>query len=179
MPARPRQQRGAITATGRPAFTRLVASSLGALALCSAGCDRDVPPAPARPAFRRPDAPGEPLHVRVTGHDFGWRIRYPGLDGALDTPDDITARRNLLLPAATDIVLELTSDDYVYSLYLPAFELVEMAFPGQPFLMEFSTAEPGISRLMGAQNCGYAHQDLLGKLEVVTPAEFGAVYSAP
>ena len=39
--------------------------------------------------------------------------------------------------------MELCSDDFVYTLYLPDYELVEMAFPGRPYLMTFNTGSAG------------------------------------
>jgi cytochrome c oxidase subunit 2 len=109
------------------------------------------------------------VRVRITGRDFRWHIRYPGPDGVLDTADDRLDQRNLHVPASTDVELELCSDDFVYSLYLPDYELVEMAFPGRPLVMEFRTDSPGRSRLMGSQMCGFAHEELLGKLVVDPP----------
>ena len=32
------------------------------------------------------DADG-PIEVRVTGHEFFWKFRFPGADGQFDTPD--------------------------------------------------------------------------------------------
>jgi cytochrome c oxidase subunit 2 len=140
--------------------------------VAASGCRRDelpgASPAPPGPAA----ASSEPLRVRVTGHDFTWQLRYPGPDRSLDTPDDFLTQRHLHLPMETDIELELRSDDFVYSLYLPDYELVEMAFPGRPFLLEFSTGSVGTSRLLGSQMCGYTHDELLGDIVVSGPADY-------
>ena len=136
-----------------------------------AGCDREAPtvtssdpPAPPRRS--------EPLRVRVTGRDFKWHLRYPGPDRRLDTVDDIFAQRHLHLPMDTDIEIELLSDDFVYSLYLPDYELVEMAFPGRPYVVELTTWSDGMSRLLGSQMCGFTHEQLLGDVVVQKPADF-------
>ncbi|TDJ54837.1 MAG: hypothetical protein E2O40_06745 [Planctomycetota bacterium] len=136
-----------------------------------AGCDHDAPNAAL------PDPPiqiprSEPLRVRVTGRDFKWHLRYPGPDRRLDTADDVFAQRHLHLPMNADIELELRSADFVYSLYLPDYELVEMAFPGRPYVVEFTTWSEGTSRLLGSQMCGFTHEQLLGDLVVQTPADF-------
>lgn len=142
-------------------------------------CDSDAPPssssgAPSPDSSAVEELPRESLAVRITGNDFRWYIQYPGPDGQLDTADDHHTKRHLRLPMQTEIELELCSDDYVYSLYLPAFDLVEMAFPGEPFLLKFRTDSAETSRLMGAQMCGYAHDELLGDLIVVDREEFRA-----
>ena len=145
--------------------------ALGLLCV-TVGCDQ-AEPSVAGPALpSQPQTPNEPLRVRVTGHDFRWHLRYPGPDRELDTNDDILARRHLHLPMHTPVELELRSDDYVYSLYLPEYELVEMAFPGRPFVVEISTDSAGTSRLLGSQMCGFTHPELLGDLVVQSREDF-------
>ena len=136
------------------------------------GCGRDKLPAVTPDTPAPPEVSGEPLRVRVTGHEFRWRLRYPGPDRSLDTPDDFLTQRHLHLPMETDIQMELCSDDFVYSLYLPDYELVEMAFPGRPYLMQISTGSAGTSGFLGSQMCGFTHEDLLGELVVMNPTDF-------
>ncbi len=139
------------------------------LLFVAAGCRRTDPPVVSDET--RPPV-SAPLRVRLTGSDFRWHIRYPGPDHRLDTPDDLLAQRHLHLPTDRDIQLELRSDDFVYSLYLPDYELVEMAVPGRPFLVEFRTDAAGTSRLLGTQMCGFTHKELLGDLVVLSPTDF-------
>ena len=145
---------------------------LGLILATATGCGRDEQPAVSPDTPASPQASSEPLRVRVTGHDFSWRLRYPGPDRNFDTPDDFLAQRHLHLPMETDIQLELRSDDFVYSLYLPDYELVEMAFPGRPYLVEFRTDAAGTSRLLGTQMCGFTHEELLGDLVVLSATDF-------
>ncbi len=108
----------------------------------------------------------------MTGHNFTWQLRYPGPDRVFDTDDDVLAQQHLHLPAETEVELDLRSDDFVYSLYLPEYELVEMAFPGRPFIVEIATYSAGKSKLRGSQMCGFTHKELLGDLVVQTPQDF-------
>ncbi len=144
------------------------------ISLCvAAGCGD--PPAPPITPLETPSdaqAPNEPLRIRVTAQDFQWHLLYPGADGRLDTPDDFLTRRHLHLPTDTEIQIELCSDDFVYTLYLPDYELVEMAFPGRPYLMQISTGSAGTSGFLGSQMCGFTHEDLLGELVVMNPTDF-------
>jgi len=136
-----------------------------------AGCDRGATnvASPANPTRPRQ---GEPLRVRMTGRDFKWHLRYPGPDRQLDTADDVLAQRHLHVPTDTAVEIELRSDDFVYSLYLPDYELVEMAFPGRPYVVEITTYAAGTSKLLGSQMCGFTHEQLLGELIVQTPRDF-------
>ncbi len=108
----------------------------------------------------------------MTGHDFTWQLRYPGPDREFDTDDDVLAQQHLHLPAGTAVELDLRSDDFVYSLYLPEYELIEMAFPGRPLIVEITTYSAGTSKLRGSQMCGFTHKALLGDVVVQTPEDF-------
>ena len=140
-----------------------------------AGCDQRAAPVASPDQTRRSslrELNRATLRVRVTGRDFKWHLRYPGPDRELDTDDDVLAQRHLHLPSETDVELELRSDDFVYSLYLPDYELVEMAFPGRPFVVEIATYAAGKSRMLGSQMCGFTHEELLGDLVVQSPEDF-------
>lgn len=141
------------------------------LCLAAAGCGRDAPAAPTVVAAGQA-TPRETIRVRITGGDYRWHIRYAGPDGLIETQDDVLTERHLHLPAYTDVRLELRSDDYVYSIYLPDYELVEMAFPGRPYDLELPTGPAGTTRLLGTQMCGFAHEELLGDLVVHERPEF-------
>jgi cytochrome c oxidase subunit 2 len=155
-----------------PILSKLL-RSLCLFLLVAAGCSQEVHPVVNQPELQPSQKEKKtPLHVRMTGDDFHWKICYPGPDGMLDTADDVLTERHLHLPTNTDIKLELCSNDYVYSLFLPEYDLLEIAFPGRPYLMEFRTESSGTSRLLGAQMCGYTHQFLLGNLVALVPADF-------
>lgn len=104
--------------------------------------------------------------VGLTGHDFTWHVCYPGPDGELGTEDDIRARRDVHLPENTKVRLRLTSDDYLYTLSLPHWNLKEIAVPDLVFQLEFQTDRFGRFDIRGDQMCGYAHADLLSQLVV-------------
>jgi cytochrome c oxidase subunit 2 len=140
--------------------------ALAALCLASA-CGRrgaDEPP----PVLRIPS----PLEIEITGHDFGWKIRYPGADGRLGTADDVFGQRHLHLPQGTETRLHLRSRDYVYTLALPHLGLKEIAVPDLEFSLSFSAGERGTYELRGDQLCGYAHHDLIGTVIVESPSVY-------
>lgn len=110
--------------------------------------------------------------MRVVADEFQWHLRYSGLDGKLDTPDDVLTLRHLHLPADTEISIDLQSKDYVYSFYLPHITLMEVAVPDRPFNLEFETSAPGTFKLLGSQMCGFAHPNLLGDVVIHPPADF-------
>jgi cytochrome c oxidase subunit 2 len=146
--------------------------------LCvQAGCDRAPITPQQTPSYAQ--EPNEPLRVRVTAQNFQWHLRYPGPDRRLDTPDDILAEHHLHVPTDTEIQVELCSGDFVYTLYLPDYELVEMAFPGRPYLMKFNTGSAGTSEFLGSQMCGFTHKDLLADLVVLDADDFQRWLESP
>ena len=119
-----------------------------------------------------------PLKLRVTGQEYTWAIRYAGVDGRLDTSDDVVRGPDLRLPARRGVALELVSADYVYAFSLPELDVSDLAVPDKPFVLTFETESPGTSRLMGSQMCGFAHPGLMADLIVVPQAEFDAWMAA-
>ena len=112
------------------------------------------------------------LRVRVTGHDFQWRIQYVGNDGQLGTQDDLTSAQHLHLPVDANVELDLRSEDYAYTLFLPHWDLMETAIPADPYPLRFETDDQGTYELLGSQMCGYTHPLLLGNVIVHTRDEF-------
>ncbi len=139
------------------------------LALCACEAPDE---APARPP--PDDTPIPALTVEVTGRDYGWIVRYPGPDGVLGTPDDVTDRRDLHLPKGARVTVRLSSEDYVYSFAVPRFRVRKMAVPDVPFEARFVANAEGTFDLLGDPMCGYSHDDLRGKVVVVPPAGFRA-----
>jgi len=124
---------------------------------CDAGRDEALPTA---------------ITVRVTGEDFRWRIRYPGADGLLDTPDDIEGEGDVHLPADTVVTLELRSTDYIYGFRIPDFGVNEMAIPELQHSAGLFARSAGAHELRGDQMCGFRHQDLLRRVIIHPPRDY-------
>lgn len=130
----------------------------GLLALASA-CDHPTPDV-------------APLPIRIVGEEFEWHVRYPGPDGALDTPDDVLGLRDLHIPANSPIEIELDSRDYIYHFQIPELGVNEMAVPNLEFRARLEASQTGSVPLLGDQMCGYAHDSLLGQVVVHTSSGF-------
>jgi heme/copper-type cytochrome/quinol oxidase subunit 2 len=112
---------------------------------------------------------GEPYEIEVTVSKDCWRVRYPGVDGHIETEADPLVVRSIHVPLGAKIVFVLKSIDYVYTFSLPHYGLKEIAVPSLEFKMELRPAEAGKFALVGKQLCGDPH-DLQGHL-VVEPAD--------
>lgn len=106
------------------------------------------------------------ITIEVTGSEFNWYFRYPGVDGVLGTEDDRYSVQDLYLPDNARIRLNLKSSDYVYNLAIPVLGEKEIAVPDLDFKMEFNTFGQDTWTLLGDQFCGYSHETLIGKVHV-------------
>jgi hypothetical protein len=121
---------------------------------------------PSRADASLPATTEAPLFVRARGSNFNWYFSYAGDDGILNTDDDIRTRRHLFLPTGRPVRIQLESDDYLYSLKLPAQGANEIAVPGLVHYCTVRETKAGSYPLNGDQFCGYAHPDLVGRVIV-------------
>lgn len=105
------------------------------------------------------EAPKDSVVVEITGHQFGWEIRYPGPDKILGKKDykltkganslgidftdaasldDIHVAQNMHLPVGKPVKLVINAQDVIHDVGLPHFRLKMDAVPGIPTTMWFT-----------------------------------------
>ena len=107
------------------------------------------------------EAPKDAVLVEITGHQFGWEMRYPGADGILgkknyklyNTPngntlgvdfndpeshDDIHVSSEMHLPVNRPVKLLINSQDVIHDVGLSHFRMKMDAVPGIPTTMWFT-----------------------------------------
>lgn len=119
-------------------------------------------------AEERPGA----LRVEVDAHQWSWVFRQPGPDGRFGTEDDVVTVDDLRVPVGVPVVLELTSNDVIHSLYLPNFRVKADAIPGLVNRLTFEAARPGEFEFGCAQHCGPNHYKMRGVLTAYRPAAY-------
>ncbi|MFT5165022.1 MAG: cytochrome c oxidase subunit 2 [Saprospiraceae bacterium] len=113
-----------------------------------------------------------PMTIEVTADEYKWTFVYPGEDGQLNTADDIATEQEFRLPAHSEIILLLKSNDYLYTFSLSDFSAKEMVVPGLIRRLEFKTNHNGNYELKGDQMCGFTHESLFGNLKVQSVSHF-------
>lgn len=121
--------------------------------------------------MRRPDMP---ITVEVVARQFEWRLRYPGKDDLLGTPDDIHLVNDLVLPVDEDILVQLKSMDVLHSFFLPNLRIKQDAVPGMKIPVWFKSKETGNTDIVCAELCGWGHYKMKGRITFVTRTEFEA-----
>ncbi len=84
--------------------------------------------------------------VEVTARRWEWRIRYPGKDGILGTPDDLFTVNDLHVPANKDTVVLLKSNDILHSFFLPNMRVKQDAVPGMQIPVWFKPIKEPFER---------------------------------
>jgi cytochrome c oxidase subunit 2 len=112
--------------------------------------------------------------LEVTGRQFEWRLRYPGLkaEGRLGDEDDIFVVNDLHLPVNEEILLDLKSADVLHSFFLPNVRVKQDAVPGMKIPVWFRCNEVGTYDLVCAELCGWGHYKMKGRLTVESREEF-------
>ena len=66
----------------------------------------------------------------------------------------------------------MTSEDVIHSMYLPALRLKQDVLPGRYTYLWFTADKPGIYHLECAEFCGTGHSRMVGRLVLMTPADY-------
>ena len=127
------------------------------------------------PSARAPDSQlQQPSSTRPTvfearGRDFKWQFLTPGPDGEIASGDEVSLGNELIVPAATDVVLVLTSEDYVYTLNVPDGR-IEIAVPDMVHVVQFKSPAEGTHEFRTDPLCGlrYFHDDVLGTMRIAS-----------
>jgi cytochrome c oxidase subunit 2 len=142
-----------------------------------------------------PAGPGS-VPVEVTGMQFAWYFRYPGMDGkfgatspklidpssgneaavGLDTSDpaakDDIVTGTMFLPVNREVDLRLRAVDVIHSFFVPSMRFKQDAVPGLEIHMHFTPIEVGDYEIACAELCGLGHYKMHGMVKVVSQEDF-------
>lgn len=133
--------------------------------------------------------------VEVTGQQFAWNIRYPGVDNTfgrtdpalindaqanylgLDpkdkaSQDDVMAQNIMAVPVNRPIRVILRSKDVTHSFHVPQLRVKQDAVPGMGIRVHFTALRTGEYEIACAELCGMQHYKMRGRLLVMEDADF-------
>jgi cytochrome c oxidase subunit 2 len=109
--------------------------------------------------------------IQIDAVQWHWDVTYPGAAKVEDAGE-------LVLPLDQRVRIEMTSQDVIHSLWLPALRMKQDAVPGRVTTMEFTatkegafTDDPGV-RVQCAELCGTGHPRMRMAVRIVEPSEF-------
>jgi cytochrome c oxidase subunit 2 len=107
--------------------------------------------------------PQNGYEINTTGLKWSWSFTYPN---GLTTGE-------LHIPKGENVILNLTSDDVIHSVYIPAFRAKKDAVPGRFHKMWFNATKAGTYDLFCTEYCGTSHYNMKTKVTVhETRADF-------
>jgi cytochrome c oxidase subunit 2 len=107
--------------------------------------------------------PSDALDVYVVGRQWMWKLQHA--EGASEINE-------LHVPLGRPIRLTMTSQDVIHSFYVPAFRVKQDVLPGRYTTIWFEPAKLGEYHLFCAEYCGTKHSGMVGRVVVLTPADY-------
>lgn len=107
------------------------------------------------------------LHIRVSGEQWWWRVRYLRPPGP-----PVELANEIHLPVGETVRFELDSPDVVHSFWIPALAGKMDMIPGRVTRLELQPTRAGRFRGVCAEYCGTSHAFMTFEVVVEPRAEF-------
>lgn len=111
-------------------------------------------------------APEGALRVRVTAHQYWWRVTYEGPSGAVELANEIH------LPVGRPVEFQLESTDVIHAFWIPSLGGKVDMIPGRRTRLLLEPTRVGTYRGVCAEYCGTSHAQMGFGVVVETEAEF-------
>jgi len=107
--------------------------------------------------------PTDAMIVNVVGKQWMWKIQH--LEGNREINE-------LHVPVGRNVKLILASQDVIHSFFMPAFRVKQDVVPGWYRTIWFNADKTGVFHLFCAEMCGAHHSAMVGKIVVMTQADY-------
>ena len=107
--------------------------------------------------------PANSLEIAVVAKQWMWKVQHPEGQREID---------ELHIPLGRPVKLVLTSQDVIHDFSVPAFRVKRDVVPGRYTTVWFEANKPGEYHLFCAQYCGTQHSGMIGRIVVMTQAEY-------
>jgi cytochrome c oxidase subunit 2 len=107
--------------------------------------------------------PADALPVYVVAKQWMWKLQHRNGRREID---------ELHVPLGQPVRLVMTSQDAIHSFFVPAFRLKQDVVPGRYTTLSFTATKLGEFHLFCAEFCGTQHSAMIGRVVVMTPADF-------
>ena len=112
--------------------------------------------------------------VRVVGQQWTWTFQHSGVDGVLDTADDLWTSDTLHVTVGKTYHFLLEAKDVVHSFFVPVFRLKQDAIPGRTITGWFRATQTGSYDITCAQMCGIGHGIMGARIVIESPEQHAA-----
>ncbi len=112
--------------------------------------------------------------IRVVGQQWTWTFQHSGVDGVLDTADDVWTSDTLHVTVGKTYHFLLEAKDVVHSFFVPVFRLKQDAIPGRTITGWFRATNTGSYDITCAQMCGIGHGIMGARIVIESPEQHAA-----
>ena len=107
--------------------------------------------------------PDDAIEIEVYGQQYSWIFVYP---------NEKETENDLVVPLNKPIKLNVTSEDVLHSMYIPAFRVKVDAVKGMLTYAWFLPDRLGSYFIQCTEYCGVGHADMTATLRIVPEAEY-------
>lgn len=101
--------------------------------------------------------------ITVVGKQWMWKFQHP--NGRREINE-------LHMPVSQPILLTMTSQDVIHSLFIPGFRIKQDVLPGRYTKTWFEASKIGEYELFCTQYCGTMHANMIGRVYVLSPSDY-------
>lgn len=109
--------------------------------------------------------PADAVPIAVVAKQWMWKVQHENGRREID---------RIHVPVGRPVVLRLTSEDVIHSLFVPAFRIKQDVLPGRYTTLWFQATEPGTYPIYCAEYCGADHSAMRAEVVVQSDAEYAA-----
>jgi cytochrome c oxidase subunit 2 len=109
--------------------------------------------------------PPNAMIISALGRQWMWKFQHPTGQSEIN---------DLHVPVDTPVRINITSQDVIHSLYIPALRVQEETIPGRTTLLWFKADRVGAYNLYCSELCGADHALMAGRLFVMSPPDYQA-----
>ncbi|MBF0202833.1 MAG: cytochrome c oxidase subunit II [Desulfamplus sp.] len=109
------------------------------------------------------NVPENALEIETIAQMYDWVFRYP---------DGKETNNEIIVPKGRPVRLNITSDDVIHGLFIPAFRIKVDAVPKVHTYAWFYPEKIGTFTVQCTEFCGIGHADMTAELKVVSEDEY-------
>lgn len=113
--------------------------------------------------------PRDALQIHIIAKQWMWKVQQPG---------GVREINEIHAPSGKPVVLAMTSEDVIHSLFLPALRIKQDVLPGRYTYLWFTADKPGTYMLECTEFCGTEHSRMTGRIVILPPERYAQWISA-
>ncbi|WP_435317854.1 cytochrome c oxidase subunit II [Haloarchaeobius sp. TZWSO28] len=112
----------------------------------------------------RADVPSDAEHIGVEARTYAWTFTYD--------KHNVTSSQKLVIPKDQETYFNVTTQDWLHAVHVPALGLKQDAVPGQNHYLMTEAKEVGTYQGYCAEYCGVGHSGMMFEVEVMPQDEY-------